>query len=79
MSFDRRPLHLAFQEPAGVRDTYGGIDGWVKSDFLSIDAGITERLLMADVNLQQLEVRRAGLGEAFAELTSIPTPQEATL
>lgn len=39
---------------------------------------VVRRLLMADANLQQLEVRRAGLSEAFTELTST-SPQEAAL
>ena len=29
MSFDRIPLLLAFREPVGLRDTYGGVDGMV--------------------------------------------------
>ena len=40
---------------------------------LHITAGnaetIVRRLLEADANLQELEVRRAGLAEAFTELT----------
>ncbi len=30
---------------------------------------VVRRLLAADANLQELEVRRAGLAEAFTELT----------
>lgn len=39
--------------------------------------GLVRRLLAADPNLSDLEVRRAGLSEAFAELTQDPaTPQD---
>jgi ABC-2 type transport system ATP-binding protein len=37
---------------------------------------IVRRLLAADAALSDLEVRRAGLSEAFAELTQEPAPQE---
>jgi ABC-2 type transport system ATP-binding protein len=39
--------------------------------------GVVRRLLAADPGLADLEVRRAGLSEAFAELTSEPTTEEA--
>jgi ABC-2 type transport system ATP-binding protein len=39
--------------------------------------GLVRRLLAADPKLSDLEVRRAGLSEAFAELTSEPAAEEA--
>jgi len=39
--------------------------------------GLVRRLLAADPKLSDLEVRRAGLSEAFAELTSEPVAEEA--
>jgi len=38
--------------------------------------GVVRRLLAADPQLSDLEVRRAGLSEAFAELTQEPAAPE---
>ena len=44
----------------------------------TLDAeALVRRLLAADAGLQDLEVRRAGLSEAFAELTQEPSAEEA--
>ncbi len=62
----------------GAIESWAGVTAVTSADgrvsITTTDAEATVRMLLADPGLADLEVRRAGLSDAFAELTQEPAP-----
>jgi ABC-type multidrug transport system ATPase subunit len=73
----RKRIDCVTRTKVGAIEAWPGVTGVSQADgrlsITTTDAeGVVRRLLAADAALSDLEVRRAGLSEAFAELTQEP-------
>ena len=78
----RKRIDCTAKTAAATVEAWPGVTTAVRADgrlsIVATDAeGVVRRLLAADPALSDLEVRRAGLSEAFAELTQDPAAKEA--